>query len=162
MALHFPNKSLLINSGCLHGLLDLVLGTQREIDDQIQCAALGAIGNINLGNDSCRSLTVELEGLKPIITAIQTAQNDLSVLRGVLALANFAYCSSYCSSSIIKAGGHLVLLEVLQAGDILRQPILTEVVLVALSNLCCSENTQTHMGSSGVCEAAIRICEFAR
>jgi hypothetical protein len=163
LALHSPNKSLIVNSGCVHGLLDLILGTQRETDDYIQCEALGALANINLGNDACRTLTVDLDGLKPIITAIQTSQSDLAILRGIMTLGNIAYCSSYCSGNILKAGGHLVMLEILQAGDILRQPLLTQAALIALSNLCNNDNTQAHVGATpGLCEAAVRICEFAR
>lgn len=163
LALNFPNKSLIVNSGCLHGLLDLILGTQRETDDHIQSEALGALANINLGNDACRTLTVDLNGLKPIISAIQTSQSDQAILRGVQALGNIAYCSSYCTGSILKAGGHLVVLEILQAGDILRQPLLTQAALIAMSNMCNNENTQAHVGATqGLCEAAVRICEFAR
>jgi hypothetical protein len=163
LALHFPNKSLIINSGCLHGLLDLILGTQRDTDENIQEAALGAVANTNLGNDACRTLTVELDGLKPIITAIQTSQSNQAILKGIMALANISYCNSFCSGCILKEGGHLVLIEILQVGDILKQPMLTQAALIALSNLCNNETTQTHLGSaSGLCEVAVRICEFAR
>ena len=163
LAQHFPNKSLIVNSGCHHGLLDLILGTKREIDDHVQCAALGAVCNVALGNDACRTLTVDLDGIKPIITAIQTSQKDIGIIRGIKALANVGYCSSYTAGEILKAGGHLVLLESLQVTDILRQPAMAHAALAALSDLCNNENCQTHLGSApNLCETAIRICEFAK
>ena len=158
-----PNKSLLINSGCLHGILDLILGVQREIDNHIQIAALGAVVNITQGNDACRKLTVELSGIQPIITAIQTAPTDDAILCGIKAIGNIAFCSSYCAGEIIKMGGHLVLIEILQITDILYQPTIAFTTLSALSNMCNNENCQSHLAAaSGVCEAALRICQHAR
>jgi hypothetical protein len=163
LAQHFPNKTLIVNSGCHHGLLDLVLGTKREIDDHVQCAALGAICNVALGNDACRSLTVDLDGVRPIITAIQTSQKDVGIIRGIKALANVAFCSSYTAGEILKSGGHLVLLESLQITDILHQPAMAHAALAALSDLCNNENCQTLLAAApNLCETAVRICELAK
>ena len=160
LALHFPNKSLIVNSGCHHGLLDLCLGTKRDIDDHVQCAALGAVCNVALGNDACRTLTVDLDGIRPIITAIQTSQKDIGILRGIKALANVAFCSSYTAGEILKAGGHLVLIESLQVLDILEQPAMAHAALAALSNLCNNENCQTLLAAAPfLCETAVRICD---
>ena len=38
LALHFPNKSLIINSGCLNGLLDLVIGERRRCSLYYVCS----------------------------------------------------------------------------------------------------------------------------
>jgi hypothetical protein len=164
LALHHPNKSPILNSGCLHAILDLILGSGRDIDDHIQSAALTAVVNITNGHDATRTLMVELSGIKPTITAIQTSTNNNCLIRGVMVLANTAYCNSFTAGKILSEGGHLVLLELLQTADILRQQAdVARAALVALYNLCNNNTTQTFVGCApGLCEAAVRICDNAR
>ncbi len=55
----------------MHGMLDCILGTNKEIDDSVTLAALQGIVNAVNGNDANRMLLVDLDGLKPIQSIMQ-------------------------------------------------------------------------------------------
>lgn len=163
LSLHFPNKSMIVNSGCLHGILDLILGSHKDTNKDIQYYALCSAVNIITGSDANRVLAVELKAIKPIITSIQTTSDNDVLLQAARALANIAYCNPYTSGCILSAGGDSVLLEVLESSDITRLPYIVHTTITALSNMCCSEGNQSHLGSvKGLLEAIVRIIEHAR
>lgn len=162
LALHFPNKSLISNSGNLHGLLDLILGNNKEINDSISQAALMGVVNAIQGSDSNRMLMVNLNGIKPLLSTLQHSSNKDLMLQAIRALANVSYCSTFCAGALLTLGGDRVLLEVLETSDINKDAIIVHASLAAISNICYSEATQSHVGASaGIMETAIRICQHA-
>lgn len=163
LALENSNKPLLSQSGCMHAMLDLVLGTHVEVDEHIQFATLCAVVNTTSKNDANRMLAVELNGIRPILTVLRTSSNDSILTQAVYALANIAFGNPYTANCILVGGGGEVLMELLQSGDIMRQPVVAHAVLSALSNMCNSEGNQAHIGSiSGLVECVIRVCDHAR
>jgi len=163
LALHFPNKWMISNSGNLHGLLDLILGNEKEIDEHITYAALCGTVNTISGSDANRMLIVNLNGIKPLLSTIQYSSHDHHILQAIKALGNICYCNAFTAGSVLSQGGDLALINVLNAGDILKQPQLAHASLATLANICFSEATQSHIGSSpGLADVALRICEHAK
>ena len=163
LALHFPNKSLISNSGNLHGLLDLILGNDKEIDDAVSYAALMGVVNAIQGSDANRMLIVDLDGLKPLLSTLQhTCNNDL-ILQALRALTNITFCNVFTASVYLSQGGDRVVIDLLQSGNILKDPVIVHAALASVANVCYNEATQSHIGSSlGWVELAIRICDHAR
>lgn len=153
-----------MNSGCLHAVLDLILGTNKPFfDEDIQYAALTAVVNVIYGNDANRVLMVELDGIKPLLTSIQTSSRNDIILEGIKAIANMSHNNAFTASCILQQGGDSVLVEVLESGDILRQPVLAHAALSALANICNNEATQSHVGGTlGLIDVVLRICDHAR
>ena len=156
-----------MNSGCLHGIVDLILGTNKQFfDENIQYAALCTVVNVIAGNDANRVLIIELNGIKPILTSIQTTSRDDILLEAIKALANIAYHSAFTagwqmltlirfpnncfiiSGCILKLGGDSVLVEVLETTDYLKHPYIAYTALAALANIVNCEATQSHVGSA--------------
>lgn len=164
LTIYFPNKPSFVNSGCLHGILDLILCSNKPFSDEnIQYAALCTVVNVVNGNDASRLLVVELNGVKPILTSIQTSTRNDIILEGLKALNNIAFNNAYVAGVILSHGGDTAIIELLSAGDIIRQPLLAQAGLSALANICNCESTQSHVGSGkGMIEVAVRVCEHAR
>lgn len=166
LSLENSNKLAVANSGCLHGLLDLIMQRNKcfeSIDVDIQWAALAAIVNTTFTSDANRKFISDLNGIKPLLEAIQTSSNNAIILESIKALANTAYLSKFTAGCILTAGGDLSLVEVLESSDILRQPLISHAALAALANICSYDATQAHIGfTKGCVEAAIRLCEYAR
>ena len=138
-------------------------GTRREVDDSIQAAALAAVININHGSDSNRLLTLELNGLPPLITTITSSQSSLSILRGVMVLANLAYNNSFCANKIVKSGCHVFVLEILNISDISSEHDIIRACFTLFSNLCNNENSMSFLGSTkGLTERVMKICESSK
>ena len=162
LALHFPNKSLISNSGNLHGLLDLVLGSDKEINDSISLAALSGVVNSIQGHDANRMLMVNLNGIKPLLSTLQTSSNNDLILQALRGLANVSYCNTFCAGTLLTLGGDRVMLSVLETSDMNKHAAIIHAALASLSNICYNEATQSHVGSSlGLMEATIRICKHA-
>ena len=163
LALAPLNKWLISNSGCLHGMLDLVLGNGKEIDEFITYAALCGVTNSISGSDANRRLVVDLNGIKPLISTIQYNTQDHIILEALKGLANIAFCNKFTAGYILSMGGEQALVEVLQTSDILRQPLIAHAIMSTMSNICYTESTQSHIGSTpGLIEAAVRLCEYGR
>jgi hypothetical protein len=162
LSLHPPNKSPIVSSGCYHGVIDMVAGIRTGNND-VKSNACKAAVNIIMGSDANRVLSVELEAIKPLLSVIQYASSDTAVLNSIKALANIAYCNSFCASKILAQAGDIILVDVLTSGDILRQPDINHATLIAITNMCGSESNQSHIGATkGMLEAIIRIVEYAR
>jgi hypothetical protein len=162
--LHFPNKVLVAQSGCMHAALDMIMHTSRDFFcKDIQYAACCVAANIVNGSDANRTFMVDLNGIKPILTALQTSDSNEIILEAVKALANTSYTSKYVAGCILNLGGDVVLVEVLRSSDILRQPLIAHAILTTLCNICNCEATQSHVASSPNCmESCIRLCDNAR
>ena len=166
LSLQGSNKTAVASSGCLHGALDLVMQVNKKfktIDVDIQYAALTAVVNTTSQCDANRKYVVDLNGIRPLLEAIQTSSNNAIILEAVKALANTAFQSKFTAGCILTAGGDLTLVEVLESSDILRQPLISHAALSCLANLCNYDATQSHIGyTKGCVEAAIRICDLAK
>jgi len=163
LALEYTNKSAISQSGCLHAMFDLILGTIHDVDHHIQYYTLCAIVNSINVNDTNRILSIELNGIKPLLTIIRTTSYDHIIIQAIYALANISYCNSYTSNNILLNGGGEILVEILETCDILRQPLIVQAILATFSNICSSDVNQSHIGSiRGLVEVTIRICEYAR
>jgi len=163
LALESSNKTLLAQSGCVHAMFDLILGVHQDVDRHIQLNAILAIQNVMHMNDANRMLAVELNGIKPLLTVMRSTSDEGIIVHAIRTLANIAFGSGYSANCILVAGGGEVLVEVLESGDIVRQPMVAHAVLAAFSNICNSDVNQSHIGSiRGLVEIAIRICEHAR
>ena len=114
LALHFPNKTLITNSGCMHGLLDLVLGTNKEIDDSISYAFLTGVVNTVCGNDANRLLICDLNGIKPILSIMQNTSDNKILEQAVRCLGNICYCNSFCAGEMLSQGADVIIVEVLK------------------------------------------------
>ena len=163
LAMDAGNKTLMAQSGCMHALYDLVLGAHQDVDRHISYAALCAIVNVVFTSDANRLLSIELLGVRPLLTTLQTCSHDDILIQAIRALANIAYGNGFTANSILVAGGGEVLVEVLESGDITRQPLIAHSVLAAFANICNTEVNQSHIGSiKGLLEIAIRLCEHCR
>lgn len=163
LALHFPNKPLVASSGCYHALFDALANVRRDNSEVIKSQAALAVANIVHGSDANRVLSIELNGLAPLISAIQNCDKEELLERAIQCLMNISYLNSFTSSRILATGGDVALINILSSGDIMRQADIAWVSLATLSNICNSETNQAHIGASpGIVEAAIRICEYAR
>ena len=161
LALHFPNKVLITNSGNVHGLLDCILGTNKEIDDTVAHAALTGIVNVVNGNDANRNLMVDLNGIKPILSIIQHRSEALLLIECVKALGNIAYCNTFTSGTMLSLGADRLMVELLNGGDIMTEPDIVFTTLAVCANMCYGESTQSHVGSSpNLVETVIRIIQY--
>ena len=160
LGLHFPNKTLITNSGCLHGLLDLVLGTNKEIDDSISYSALTGIVNVVCGNDANRLLMCDLDGIKPILSIIQNTSDDAILEQAVRCLGNISYCNQFCAGEMLSQGADVIIVETLNSTDVMSKPEVVFTCLATLANICFAETTQSHIGSSNnLVDTALRILE---
>jgi hypothetical protein len=163
LSLEYGNKTLMSQSGCMHAMFDLVLGVHQDVDRHIQYNTLVALVNVMYKNDANRTLAVELNGIKPLLTILKSTSNEAIIVQAIQALANISYGNGYTANCILIAGGGEVLVEILESGDIVRQPVIAHAVLAAFSNMCNTDVNQSHVGSiKGLVEVAIRICEHAR
>ena len=163
LGLHFPNKSIISNSGNLHGLLDLVLGNDKEINDHVSHMALMGIVNVVQGNDANRMLIVDLNGIKPLTSVLEHSSNKDMILQAIRALANIVYCNAFTAGTYLTQGGDRVVLAILETSNILKQPTICHAALASIANVCYDSATQAHIGASaGIVEMAVRICEHAR
>lgn len=164
LALHFPNKSAIVNSGCLHTLLDLILGTHKDfVDENVQFYCLCCVVNIVFGSDANRVLLVELNGSKPILECLQLTSRSDTIYECLKSLANIVYCNSFAGSKVLALGGDVVVVETLETTDLLKQTNIVYSGMAALSNICSSEQTQTRVGSlPGLVDIVLRVCENAR
>lgn len=163
LALHFPNKPLIASSGCYHALFDTLANARRSNSETIKSQAAMAVCNIIHGSDANRVLSIELNGIPPLISVVQNCDKEQLLQRSIQCLMNISYLNSFTSSRILASGGDVVLIDILNSSDIMRQADIAWVSLATLSNICNSETNQAHIGASpGIVEAAIRICEYAR
>ena len=163
LSLEPSNKTLMSQSGCMHAMFDLVLGVHQDVDRHIQYYAVCGLVNVMYHSDANRLLAVELNGIKPLLTIMRSTSHDDIIIHSIRALANISYGNGYTANCILVAGGGEVLVEILESGDIVRQPLTAHAVLAAFSNICNTDVNQSHIGSiKGLVEAAVRICEHAR
>eukprot|EP01038_Epipyxis_sp_PR26KG_P008174 gene8174-11059_t len=163
LALHQPNKTLISYSGCMHSLFDLIVGVHRTIDRNVQYATLNAIVNVVHQSDANRMLSVELNGIKPILYILRICSHEDILVQCLKGIANIAFNNSYCANCILIAGGGEVLVEVLDSHDILRKPLIAHAALAALANICNNEVNQSHVGAiKGLVEIGVRVCNHAR
>jgi hypothetical protein len=163
LSLEPSNKTLISQSGCMHAMFDLILGVHQDVDRHIQYYAVCGLVNVMYKSDANRLLAVELNGIKPLLTILRSTSDDQIIIHAIRALANISYGNGYTANCILVAGGGEVLVEILESGDIVRQPLTAHAVLAAFSNICNSDVNQSHIGSiTGLVEAAVRICEHAR
>ena len=162
LALHFPNKALITNTGCLHGLLDLILGTNKEIDPSISYAALTGVVNSVCGNDANRLLLCDLDGIKPILSIIQNTSDNAIIEQAMRCLGNIAYCNGFCAGEMLSQGTDVIIVEILNSSNVMQEANVVFTGLATLANLCFVESTQSHIGSSNdLVDTALRILEFA-
>jgi hypothetical protein len=162
LALHPPNKSPIVSSGCYHGIMDMVGGIRTENID-VRINSCRAAVNIVMGSDSNRVLSVELDAIRPLLSVIQFVENSIALENAISALANISYCNSFTGSKILSLGGDIAFVEVLNTGNILKQSELINSTLIAIANLCSSESNQSHVGScKGMIETLVRVCDYAR
>ena len=143
------NKSPIGNSGCLHGVLDLImLYNKTFFDEEVQASALAAVVNVTNGSDANRRSLVDLNGINPQLDAIRSASHDGVIHEAVKALANTAYENRYTAGKILSAGGDVELLRVIQSSDVLNQSHIIYACLACLTNICTSEVTQAHLAAN--------------
>jgi hypothetical protein len=163
LSLELTNKSPISQSGCMHAMFDLILGVHQDVDRHIQYYAVCGLVNVMYKSDANRLLAVELNGIKPLLTILRSTSHDDIIIHAIRALANISYGNGYTANCILVAGGGEVLVEVLESGDIVRQPLTAHAVLAAFANICNTDVNQSHIGSiKGLVEVAVRICEHAR
>ena len=163
LSLEPSNKILMSQSGCMHAMFDLILGVHQDVDRHIQYYAVCSLVNVMYKNDANRLLAVELNGIKPLLTIMRSSSHEDIIVHAIRTLANISYGNSYTANCILVAGGGEVLVEILESGDILRQPLTAHAVMAAFSNICNSDGNQSHIGSiKGLVDCAVRICEHAR
>lgn len=121
LALHFPNKPLIASSGCYHAVFDAIANVRRDNNETIKSQAALSVCNITHGSDANRVLSIELNGLPPLISVIQNCDKEELLLRSIYCLLNISYLNSFTSSRILAAGGDVALINILSSSDILRQ-----------------------------------------
>lgn len=143
------NKSPIANSGCLHGVLDLIMLYNKSFfDENVQAAALSAVVNVTNGSDANRRSLVDLNGINPQLDAIRTASHDGVILEATKSLTNTAYMNRYTAGKILSAGGDVELLRVMQCSNVLKQADIMYACLACLTNICTSEVAQAHLAAN--------------
>lgn len=105
LSLDFPSKIPMSQSGCMHALFDLILGAHQDVDRHIQYNTLCAIVNVTYKNDANRMLSVELNGIKPLLTIMKTTSHEDLIIQSIKALANISFGNGYtanCNICIIN------------------------------------------------------------
>lgn len=163
LSIELTNKQAMAQTGCFHALFDLILGAHVDIDQMVQFNALCAIENCVVKSDSNRLLSVELNGIKPLLTCIQTTSNETNILHSIRILANISFVNGFTANSILVGGGGEILATILESIDITKQPAIVHAILTTYSNICFTEINQTHVGNiDGIIETIIRICEHSK
>lgn len=163
LAQHPSNKSEIARSGCMHALFDLVQGAHTEVNDDIRYNSVSAIVNVLRSSDSNRVLSIELMGISPLLKMLQISSNSNILRESLHALANMAFQNAYTSRCILGASGDVLVAQLIDATDILREGLVVRGALAVLANLCTVETNQSHVGSSnGAFDCAIRVCAYAR
>lgn len=164
LALNTTNRLEITNSGCMHGILDLTLQTNKSFFNvDIQYAALCAVTNLTYQCNANRQYVAELSGIRPLLEIIKKSSNNAIILEAIRALTNIVFCSRYVSGCVLSDGGDIMLVEVLQGSNILQQPRIVHAALAALTNLNTYDATQAHLAlTPDLVTAAIRIIAHAR
>ena len=164
LALNSTNRLEITNSGCMHGVLDLTLQTNKSFFNvDIQYAALCAVTNLTYQCNANRKYVAELSGIRPLLEIIKKSSNNATILEAIRALTNIVFCSRYVSGCVLSDGGDLMLVEVLQGSNILQQPRIVHAALAALTNLNTYDATQAHLAlTPDLVSATIRIIAYAR
>jgi hypothetical protein len=165
LALEQLNKSFMAKSGVFHVLFDLILGSHCDVNEMIQYYAITAIVNTLYNNEINRKYAIEINGIKPILTAIRITSDTKLMSQAMNALANIAYGNAYTANMILIAGGGEILAEIVAVADILGEGsyAIVESGYAAYSNMCYSETNQTHIGNvEGLLDTTTRICEHGR
>ena len=143
------NKSPIANSGCLHGVLDLIMLYNKSFfDEEVQAQALAAVVNVTNGSDANRRSLVDLNGINPQLDAIRSASHDGVILQAAKALTNTAFMNRYTAGKILSSGGDIELLRVIQSSDVLKQANVIYVCIACLTNICTSEVAQAHLAAN--------------
>lgn len=177
LALEPSNKSQIAQSGCFHALYDLVLGNHVDVDEYIQYYTLTALINTIYRSDANRLLSVELAGVKPLLTLLQVTSAHQLIIGAVRVMANVSFNNGLTANHCLIVGGGEVLLAILESIDITSNAsssadvsgnnhsgsIIAHAVLSTLSNICNTETNQTHIGNmNGILEITLRICQHAQ
>lgn len=136
LALHFPNKPLIASSGCYHAVLDTIGGNIRKNSEETKNTSVCACANIVMGQDANRVLSVELNGLLPLIAVLNHCDGEALIIHAVQCLLNISYLNSFTSSRILASGGDVSIINLLNSSDIMRQAELAWICLATLSNIC--------------------------
>lgn len=132
LSLEVTNKGLITSSGCLHSLLDLLLGFNydeiydepigntiakannnenptnsnlRVVNDNIQIFSLSSLINLLYQYNSNRILIVECDGIRPLIKLLKVTSNDKVLILVAKCLANISYLQKFSSNDIVKHYG---------------------------------------------------------
>jgi hypothetical protein len=97
-------------------LLDLILGAHVDVDFNVQLASLGGILNSLHLSDANRRLSVELGGIRPLLSLLQTTTQEELIVLALKILANMSYGDGYTSNCVLLAGGGEVLVQILESG----------------------------------------------
>jgi len=142
------NKPYLSNSGCFHAILDLAACAKFNVDDDVISFACCAITNIIHDSDMNRTLSIELDAIRPLVHILKTSSFEPALVNAIKSLANIAYTNGYTAGRILESGGDIAILDVLSGSDIVKQMEVTAASLVLLANLCNSDMNQSHVASS--------------
>lgn len=99
--------------------MNRISGAHVDVDVHIQYATLCALLNVIFESDSNRMLSIELNGISPIVTLLQTTSHEHLITMGIKILSNISYNNGYTANCVLLAGGGEVLLEVLESGKLL-------------------------------------------
>ena len=167
LARHSPNKVMIVNSGCVHAIIDLLQNadSSNTNDFKIQYYSLAFLCNLIYGNDSTRVLAVELKTVGPVLSTMRTSSNELISEKAAHVLANISFNNNFTGGTILAVHGDNIIVEALRATDFLRSsanPIATSL-LSSLTNLCSIEVNQSHIClKEGFVECMLRIVEHSR
>lgn len=114
LAIEGNNKTIISQSGCIHALFDLILGAHVDVDVHIQRYSLHALINCIYQSDANRLLSLELHGIKPLLTLLQSTAHEELIVSAARCLANIAYSNPFTANAILIAGGGEVLMAVLE------------------------------------------------
>jgi hypothetical protein len=163
LTLETSNKPFMAQSGCFHALFDLILGAHTDVDWMVQYYVVCAIENTIYHNDSNRRLTIEVHGIKPLLTLVQTTSHDEILIHSMRIIANVAYGNGFTSNSMLLLGAGEVLIQTVDACDVIKQAVIVHGALSAYANMCYTESNQTHVGNiDGLLQSVIRITRTAK
>lgn len=86
------------------------------MDANIQYSTLCALLNVIYQSDSNRKLAVELNGISPVLSILQSSSHDDILIVAIEILVNISFNNGYTANCILLAGGGEVLLQVLESG----------------------------------------------
>jgi hypothetical protein len=156
------NKPLMAGKGAIKALVNAIQSVGPDnlrIDDEALGSAFCGLCNCAEGNDANRNLIVELDVMKSIEYICENWTDPYVLASAGKLIANLAYNNVYTAMMCLAGHCEEALNISIKKGGGDKSPDVCEAAMLAFANLSNNESNQTHVGSSGAIELAVKTLE---